>query len=152
MSEREKTLERKKMLVAAAAALIGCTKSNGGSDMGYGVVDPMPAPARCPDLEQVKPSGKLLADGTIELTIPPPPAGSTIQQGAAPVVTGATLAKTTTSPQGTVLVLKTDADAGSTNADVQVHGSCTGTPDVTLHITVYVSANQVQVSLYEQRY
>lgn len=153
MSEREKTLERKKMLVAAAAALIGCTKSNGSNDMGYGVVDPMPAPARCPDLEQqVKPTGKFLADGTIELTIPPAPAGSTIQQATAPVVTGASLVKTTTSPQGTVVILKSDADAGSINADVQVHGSCTGTPDVTLHITVYVSANQVQVSVYEQRY
>jgi hypothetical protein len=152
MSERDKTLERKKLLVATAAALIGCTKSGGGNDMGYGVVDPMPAPARCPDLENLKPTAKTLPDGTIEVTIPPPPAGSAIAQTTAPVVSGATLMKTTTSPQGTVLILRTDADAGlTTNADVQVHGSCTGAADVTLHVTVYVREKDVQVSVYEQR-
>jgi hypothetical protein len=154
---RKKTIDRKKALLAAAAALeIACSKSTGATDMGYAVVDPMPTPARCPGLEnELKPTAKILADGTIELTLPAPPATvGTLSRGAAPVVTGATLMKTTTAPDSTVLILKTDADSGTTmpNVDVQVHGSCTGTSDVTLHVTVNVRPPDVSVSVYEQRY
>lgn len=155
---RKKTIDRKKALVAAAAALeIACSKSNSATDMGYAVVDPMPVPARCPDLENnLKPTAKILPDGTIELTIPSPPptAGTLAKNGAAPVVSGATLVKTTTSPTSMVVILKTDADAGTTmpNMDVQVHGSCTGQSDVTLHLTVNVRPPDVSVSVYEQRY
>ena len=155
---RKKTLDRKKALLAAAAALeIACSKSTGATDMGYAVVDPMPQPARCPDLEnQLKPTAKILADGNIELTIPAPPktAGSvSAQTAAAPIVTGGTLVKTTTAPDSTVILLKADADAGTMpNVDVIVHGSCTGQPDVTLHVTVNVRPPDVSVSVYEQRY
>lgn len=153
---RKRTLDRKKALIAAAAALeIACSKSNSSTDMGYAVVDPMPQPARCPTLEsELKPTGKFLPDGTVELTIPTPPAtaGTLAKSGAAPVVTGATLVKTTTAPGSMVLILKTDADAGPINADVEVHGSCTGTPDVTLHVRVDIRPPDVTINVYEQRY
>jgi hypothetical protein len=45
-SPRERTLKNLTRLVAAAALTTGGCKDN-GSDPGYGVVDPMPPPARC---------------------------------------------------------------------------------------------------------
>lgn len=45
MSPRDRTRAHMQKLVAVAALAAGCSKKN---EPGYGVVDPMPPPARCP--------------------------------------------------------------------------------------------------------
>jgi hypothetical protein len=46
-SARARTLDRKQSLIGLAALGVAACSSKSGSDLGYGVVDPMPAPARC---------------------------------------------------------------------------------------------------------
>ena len=43
-----RTMERLLTAAAASALIGGCSNNKGGGDPGYGVVDPMPPPARCP--------------------------------------------------------------------------------------------------------
>src|SRR5262245_34085695 len=42
------TMERMLTAAAASALITGCSNNKSGGDTGYGVVDPMPPPVRCP--------------------------------------------------------------------------------------------------------
>jgi len=152
---RKKTLERKSALIGAAMGVIACKTTTEGGSIGYGVVDPMPPPARCPDLLRMAATARRLPNGNVEITIPakePPKTGtgSWIDRGP-PAITGGKLVNSSFSADSIVLVVTPASD----QLLIQISGGCTTETALnrdTLTVEVSVRDGGVpQVWVYEVR-
>lgn len=126
-----RTMERLLTAAAASALITGCSNNKSGGDPGYGVVDPMPPPARCPGVAasiQVTAAWKQANAGLvveIRLSKPARPDAS-YAAGEAPSVSMGKLVGSTVDEGA--MVLEMAPNPGATFAYVMVGATCSEGP------------------------
>jgi hypothetical protein len=144
-SARQRTLKTMERLIAisAASALIAGCSGSGSGDTGYGVVDPMPPPAKCPGVAgsiTATATWKQGANGLFILLTLGKPGRQDAQYTAVPdSVSGA---KVTNSTQNAgAMTLELTPDAGATYVYVSVPVSCSdGSSHVSLQLEIKAGA------------
>jgi hypothetical protein len=144
-----------------ATATVTATASTAEPDPtigpGYGVVDPMPPPARCSGAAaSIKASGAWKSDKSgpfVEVKLPKPTMPDTkFDRKSPPSVSSGKLKATTW--VGDDLVLQIVPDAGATNVSIYTSVTCTAGPEhVAVDVDVSTSktpGSSVKIDLYDQ--
>ncbi len=150
---RQRTVDRMTRLLAIAAATATIQSNCGGeSSGGYGVVDPMPPPARCSGIAATIKGTATKKAQAVEITLSKPGrADAQYDESTAPRVDGGAVSSVTHKDGALTMVVSRSPDAGSPPPGapaepplyVTVAVQCSAGP---AHLRVEVNALKVNVS------